>query len=204
MSKWLCCFCLHIDSELIWNTCYLTAVAFFRVNGVASKLLRALPVNRFALERVAAEADWDHNQPLDWEQYRSRFPDSLQAFCYQDARSYLQVLDAQTAMPDGDGVENEDDRYLVRQPEVEVEMSGNWLRRWQSDDSELFFSFCRSYHRQLAGLMSLQKSFNKAGSRLFFGGPGYAHLATCIHQKCLSLVHRDILSVTTLSSQKNL
>ncbi|PWN41554.1 hypothetical protein IE81DRAFT_324413 [Ceraceosorus guamensis] len=181
----------------------LLAVAFFRVTGVASKLLRALPVNRFALERVAAEANWDQNQPLEWEQYQSRFPESLQAFCYQDARSYLRVLDAQTAMTDGDTAENEDDRYLVRQPEVEVEMSGNWLRRWQSDDSELFFSFCRSYHRQLAGLMSLQKAFNKTGSRLFFGGPGYAHLATCVHQKCLSLVHRDILSVTTLSSQKN-
>lgn len=164
-----------------------------------------MPVNRFALERVAAEAEWESVQPADWDQYRSRFPTSLQAFCYQDARSYLKVLDAQTTAEgaaSGDE-ENDEDRYLVRQPEVEVEMTGNWLRRWQSDDSELFFSFCRSYHRQLAGLMALQKAFETA-PRLFFGGPGYAHLATCIHQKCLSLVHRDILSVTTLSSQKNL
>jgi len=182
---------------------FATAVAFFRVDGVASKLLRALPVNRFALERVATEAGWDTAQPADWDDYCMRFPVSLQPFCYRDARSYLKVLDSQTLAGTGED-ENEEDRFLVRQPEVEVEMTGNWLRRWQSDDSELFFSFCRSFHRQLASLMSARETFDAAASRAFFGAPGYAHLATCIHQKCLSLVHRDILSVTTLSSQKNL
>ncbi|PWN51292.1 hypothetical protein IE53DRAFT_56416 [Violaceomyces palustris] len=179
----------------------LLAVAFFRVEGVASKLLRALPVNRFALERVANEAGWADTQPSDFGKYRSKFPPSLQQLCFQDARSYLKMLDSQSVMPANE-TEAEDDRYLVRQPEVEVEMTGNWLRRWQSDDSELFFSFCRSYHRQLACLFASSRSF-EAVSKLFFGGPGYAHLATCIHQKCLALVHRDILSVTTLSSQKN-
>lgn len=180
----------------------LSAVAFFRVEGVASKLLRALPVNRFALERVAAEAKWGDHIPSDWEAYKQRFPLSLHDFCFQDARSYLKILDSQTSSSATASEAEIDDRYLVRQPEVEVEMSGNWLRRWQSDDSELFFSFCRSYHRQLAGLMANARTLEPIRS-LFFGGPGYAHLATCIHQKCLSLVHRDILSVTTLSSQKN-
>ncbi len=64
------------------------------------------------------------------------------------------------------------------------------------------FSFCRSYHRQLASLFASSKSLESV-SKYFFGGPGYAHLATCVHQKCLALVHRVILSVTTLSSQKN-
>lgn len=178
-----------------------SAVAFFRVDGVASKLLRALPVNRFALERVANEADWENLQPKDFEQYRQRFPATLRELCFQDARPYLKMLDSQTTAHASD--ETEDDKYLVRQLEVEVEMTGNWLRRWQSDDSELFFSFCRSYHRQLAGLFTSSKTLESV-SRLYFGSPGYAHLATCIHQKCLSLVHRDILSVTTLSSQKNL
>lgn len=187
------CFFLFVFSSI--------AVAFFRVEGVASKLLRALPVNRFALERVANEAAWDSRQPTDFDSYRSRFPTSLQDFCFQDARTYLQMLDSQTLS--SDGVESDDDRYLVRQDSIEVEMTGNWLRRWQSDDSELFFSFCRSYHRQLASLLASEIKLKKV-SKMFFGGPGYAHLATCIHQKCLSLVHRDILSVTTLSSQKNL
>ncbi|CAO1635958.1 unnamed protein product [Parajaminaea phylloscopi] len=175
----------------------LLAVAFFRVTGVASKLLRALPINRFALERVAAEAGWEKRVPVPFERYAACFPATLRSHCFFDARSYLKMLDAQTSTQD----DADDDRYLVRQPEVEVEMSGNWLRRWQSDDSELFFSFCRSYHRQLAALVTSTRRLKKT-SKLFFGGPGYAHLATCIHLKCLSLVNRDILSVTTLSSQK--
>lgn len=180
----------------------LLAVAFFRIEGVASKLLRALPVNRFALERVANEAQWNDRQPVEWEKFKGQFSTWLHDFCFEDARSYLKMLDSQS------GQTEEDDRFLVRQEHVEVEMSGNWLRRWQSDDSELFFSFCRSYHRQLAGAFASQQQKNAGADveldrQLFFGGPGFAHLATCIHQKCLSLVHRDILSVTTLSSQKN-
>lgn len=143
-------------------------------------------------------------QPRNWRIYAAKFPRPLRDFCFQDAKSYLQMLDEQTATAAAanNDAEDDDDRFLVRYPEAEVEMSGNWLRRWQSDDSELFFSFCRSYHRQLAGLFSSTRNL-EAALKLFFGGPGYAHLATCIHQKCLSLVHRDILSVTTLSSQKN-
>uniref|UniRef100_V5GM60 Uncharacterized protein n=2 Tax=Kalmanozyma brasiliensis (strain GHG001) TaxID=1365824 RepID=V5GM60_KALBG len=179
----------------------LLAVAFFRVNGVASKLLRALPVNRFALERVAREFNWHKRKPTDFTRFANRFPPSLRQLCFKDSREYLKMLDSESVnVNDSQGPD--DDRYLVCQPEVEVEMSGNWLRRWQSDDSELFFSFCRSYHRQLAGLFASSKSLESV-SKYFFGGPGYAHLATCVHQKCLALVHRVILSVTTLSSQKN-
>ena len=170
------------------------AIAFFRMEGVASKLLRALPVNRFALERVADEARWEERQPRDFTGYKSTFPEHLRCHCFEDVRSYLHQLDSLGS----DKASEEEDRFLVRQDEVEVEMSGNWLRRWQSDDSELFFSFCRNYHRQLASMMAPSRYRNK-----FFGAPGYAHLATCIHQKCVSLVHREILSVTTLSSQKN-
>ncbi|KAN0064525.1 hypothetical protein ACQY0O_002153 [Thecaphora frezii] len=179
----------------------LLAVAFFRVEGVATKLLRALPVNRFALERVAKEAGWQQKHPPDMDKFRAKFPESLRQLCFKDARSYLKMLDNESVSA-GTDVGAEDDRFLVRQPEVEVEMTGNWLRRWQSDDSELFFSFCRSYHRQLACLFASTKQLESV-TKYFFGGPGYAHLATCVHQKCLALVHRVILSVTTLSSQKN-
>ena len=179
----------------------LLAVAFFRMAGVASKLLRALPVNRFALERVAQEAKWQHLRPRDFARFSSRFPESLRQLCFKDSRSYLKMLDQESVTASTE-TGAEDDRFLVRQPEVEVEMTGNWLRRWQSDDSELFFSFCRSYHRQLACLFASSRSLESV-SKFYFGGPGYAHLATCVHQKCLALVHRVILSVTTLSSQKN-
>ncbi|GAC94979.1 hypothetical protein PHSY_002552 [Pseudozyma hubeiensis SY62] len=183
----------------------LLAVAFFRVNGVASKLLRALPVNRFALERVAREFEWQRKRPVDFDRFANRFPATLRQLCYKDSRQYLKMLDSESVAGSANGSDPqsaEDDRFLVCQPEVEVEMSGNWLRRWQSDDSELFFSFCRSYHRQLASLFASSKTLDSV-SKYFFGGPGYAHLATCVHQKCLALVHRVILSVTTLSSQKN-
>jgi hypothetical protein len=178
----------------------LLAVAFFRVKGVAGKLLRALPVNRFALERVAGEAGWEKVVPARFEEYRHLYPESLRAYCFSDPRTYLKVLDTQSN--DSQAEDSDAERYLIRQPGVEVEMTGNWLRRWQSDDSELFFSFCRSFHRQLASLFASSKRLKRV-DKLFFGAPGYAHLATCIHLKCLSLVNRDILSVTTLSSQKN-
>ncbi len=167
------------------------------MEGVASKLLRALPVNRFALERISAEVRWRESQPPVWSRFLKAFPVHLRAHCFQDPYSYFHQLDSHGGDKSGSGDEN--DRFLVRQADVEVEMSGNWLRRWQSDDSELFFSFCRNYHRQLSTLLSHTRY-----SAQFFGAPGYAHLATCVHQKCVSLIHREILSVTTLSSQKNL
>ncbi|KAL9938573.1 hypothetical protein V8E36_002292 [Tilletia maclaganii] len=178
----------------------LLAIAFFRIPGVASKLLRALPVNRFALERISSEANWDLTQPRSFERYRKRFPNHLQEFCFQDTRTYLKMLDGQTPLGLSDQ-DADDDRFLVRQDEVEVEMAGNWLRRWQSDDSELFFSFIRSYHRQMSTLLMSSRRLRRV-SKWYFGGPGYAHLATSVHQKCLSMVHREIFSVTTLSSQK--
>lgn len=178
----------------------LLAVAFFRVKGVAGKLLRALPINRFALERVAGEAGWEKVVPTRFEEYRQLYPETLRDYCFSSPRTYLKILDRQSN--DSQTEESDEERYLIRQPGVEVEMTGNWLRRWQSDDSELFFSFCRSFHRQLASLFASGKRLKRVG-KLFFGAPGYAHLATCIHLKCLSLVNRDILSVTTLSSQKN-
>jgi hypothetical protein len=69
---------------------------------------------------VATEAGWDAAQPADWDDYCMRFPVSLQPFCYRDARSYLKILDSQTLAGTGED-ENEEDRFLVRQPEVEVE-----------------------------------------------------------------------------------
>ncbi|SPO26055.1 uncharacterized protein UTRI_02329 [Ustilago trichophora] len=151
----------------------LLAVAFFRVNGVASKLLRALPVNRFALERVAREFDWQRKRPVDFERFVNRFPATLRQLCYKDSREYLKMLDSESIAGASNGSDPqaaEDDRFLVCQPEVEVEMSGNWLRRWQSDDSELFFSFCRSYHRQLASLFASSKSLESV-SKYFLAGP---------------------------------
>lgn len=185
----------------------LLAVAFFRIEGVATKLLRALPINRFALERVTAEVGWEGIAPTPFDRFGQRFPHHLRALCFTDPRAYLKSLDVpntagQAPTDKSNSASTGDtDRYLVRRNDIEIEMTGNWLRRWQSDDSELFFSFCRSYHRQLSVLLSSTAGLRKV-AHLFFGAPGYAHLATCIHLKCLSLVNRDILSVTTLSSQK--
>lgn len=66
------------------------------------------------------------------------FLSHLDPFVFRDPRQYLLSIGSAYCNYD-----DADDEAAFRfQP-------GNWLRRWQSDDSELFFSFFRAYHKQL-------------------------------------------------------
>ena len=90
----------------------------------------------------------------------------MDSFIFEDPRQYLLSIGSAYCTYD-----DADDEAAFRfQP-------GNWLRRWQSDDSELFFSFFRAYHKQLVPFFP---SLGDAGSHrrmkasALLAVPGYA------------------------------
>lgn len=184
----------------------ILALVFIRIPGSAEKLLCALPINRPVLQRVASEARWAHTRPSGavWDEYVHCFPEHLRDWCFYDARSYLSRVRA--VRPPQEPEEDIDTRYGGQSPSAEdvpflaerngrsIAMKGNWLRRFQSDDSELIFSFLRNFHRQLEHLV--RTSLPAEVHENYFGAPGFAHIAASIHQKGLSLVHRSLTSVT--------
>lgn len=106
--------------ELSLTSFFTAALAFFRIEGVAFKLLRALPpVKRQCLKRVLDEIGiTEHQLPsVDLE----LFPSHLWGLCLRDLRSYTALL-----LPAGPRTQTEEDSYLVRDGELSVDMSGNW------------------------------------------------------------------------------
>ncbi|GAA5890657.1 hypothetical protein JCM6882_000614 [Rhodosporidiobolus microsporus] len=173
------------------------ALAFFRIEGVALKLLRALPpVKRQGLKRVLDEAEvQEHKLPpanLD------AFPSHLHDLCLRDFRAYASLL-LPIKKPS-----SEDDHYLVRDGNVEVEMSGNWLIRWTASDSDLPFAFYRAYHRQLAAqLVPFEARQNIVGQphlppSTIITAPGFLFVAASLLDKADALVHRNLRSVTSI------
>jgi len=123
-----------------------------------------------------------------------RYPKHLLPLCFDNSRSYtarLATLGAEFS------TEKERDAFLF-QP-------GNWLRRWQSDDSELFPAFYRAYHRQLALYLAPAIEYYEAldqpvPASVLLRAPGYAHLATIFAKKCHSYILGSVNAVTTSSS----
>ncbi|BGP17250.1 hypothetical protein JCM10213v2_005268 [Rhodosporidiobolus nylandii] len=174
------------------------ALAFFRIPGVAVKLLRALPpVKRHGLERILEEAGVKKNDlpPADLD----AFPSHLWPLCLRDFRAYTTLL-----LPPKTAPTTEDDHFLVRDGDVEVEMTGNWLIRWTASDSDLPFAFYRAYHRQLAShLIPFDARAALAGQpalppSAIVTAPGFCFLAASLLDKADSLVHRNLRSVTSI------
>jgi hypothetical protein len=124
------------------------------------------------------------------------YPKHLEPLCFDDSRKYtarLAGLSAEFAS------EKERDAFLFT--------PGNWLRRWQSDDSELFPAFYRAYHRQLAIYLAPAiahfEALNKPlPASVLLRAPGYAHLATIFAKKCHSYILGSVNAVTTSSSSQ--
>lgn len=128
---------------------------------------------------------------------RPQYPKHLLPLCFDDSRSYTTRLT--TLAPDF-STEQERDAFLF-QP-------GNWLRRWQSDDSELFPAFYRAYHRQLAQYLAPAVEYYEAQTqaiptKVLLQAPGYAHLATIFAKKCHSYILGSVNAVTTSSSSQS-
>ncbi|GAA5861242.1 hypothetical protein JCM1840_003127 [Sporobolomyces johnsonii] len=179
------------------------ALAFFRIEGVALKLLRALPpVKRQGLKRILEEAGVKEHElpPVDLE----AFPSHLWSLCLRDFRSYTALL-----MPLTPKSMAGDEQYLVRDGDIVVEMSGNWLIRWTASDSDLPFAFYRAYHRQLAAhLIPFEAREDIAGEpplapSAVITSPGFLFLAASLLDKSDALVHRNLRSVTSIGPNSN-
>ncbi|GAA6056647.1 hypothetical protein NBRC10513_001097 [Rhodotorula toruloides] len=165
--------------------------------GVALKLLRALPtVKRQTLRRVLEEAGVQENAlpPADVD----RFPPHLSDLCLRDFPTYVKLHIGQRQQL------GDEDRILVRDGDVEVEMSGNWLIRWTASDSDLPFAFYRAYHHQLAAhlvspeLRSLVRKQPSLPPSVVISAPGFLFLAASLLDKSDALVHRNLRSVTSI------
>jgi hypothetical protein len=104
---------------------------------------------------------------------------------------------------------NESPAYSTEEEENAFHFKpGNWLRRWQSDDSELFPAFYKAYHRQLARYMAFVVEAAEADdspipSTVLIQAPGYAHLAAVFAVKCQSYINGAVNAVTTTSASSS-
>ncbi|KAK4054082.1 hypothetical protein OIV83_001107 [Microbotryomycetes sp. JL201] len=184
------------------------ALAFFRIEGVAFKLLRALPrVKRQCFSRVLAEAGIkeDNLPTVNLE----LFPAHLWSLCLRDMKSYLDLLLPSGRKSSSQTAADVDDEALVRDANDVVEMAGNWLIRWTASDSDLPFAFYRAYHRQLAHhLVPMDQRRYLANQHPLdpasvVTAPGALFLAASLLEKCDSLVHRNLRSVTSIGPNNN-
>ncbi|GAA5960117.1 hypothetical protein JCM3765_002478 [Sporobolomyces pararoseus] len=174
------------------------AIAFWRIEGVGLKLLRALPqVKRAGLKRVLEEAGMDENNipPSDLE----AFPPHLESLCLKDFRSYAALF-----LPLFPRQADENEKYLIREGNYSIEMSGNWLIRWTASDSDLPFSFYRAYHKLLASyLIPIEAREDivdqpPMSPSTVITAPGYLFIAASLLEKTDALVHRNLRSVTSM------
>lgn len=145
-----------------------------------------------------------------------RFPPHLSDLCLRDFPTYVKLHIGQRQQL------GDEDRILVRDGDVEVEMSGNWcvdnvyrvpdlgssrfprLIRWTASDSDLPFAFYRAYHHQLAAhlvspeLRSLVRKQPSLPPSVVISAPGFLFLAASLLDKSDALVHRNLRSVTSI------
>ncbi|KAK4704827.1 hypothetical protein P7C70_g1391, partial [Phenoliferia sp. Uapishka_3] len=175
------------------------ALAFFRIDGVALKLLRALPpVKRQGLLRILEDAGVSNPRQLPQVDLES-FPSHLWPLCLQDFAAYTSLL-----LPPINRPPLPNDGLLVRDGDIVVEMSGNWLIRWTASDSDLPFAFYRAYHRQLAAHLippDRRESIDD-GAPLspteVITAPGFLFLAASLLDKCDGLIKVNLRSVTSI------
>lgn len=126
-----------------------------------------------------------------------RYPEHLQTLCFDDSMSYTRRL-----------LSLDPDFNTSAEKEAFHFQPGNWLRRWQSDDSELFPAFYRAYHKQLAQYLAPAVGYYQLKNKplpahVLFRAPGYAHLATIFSLKCHSYILGSVNAVTTSSSNQH-
>ncbi|WWD18062.1 hypothetical protein CI109_102509 [Kwoniella shandongensis] len=166
------------------------AFAFFRIPHVGEQLVTVLQPPKGALMRFTRTIMLGATEPP----VKPNYPAHLLPLCFDNSKSYTARL--ASLAPDFP-TDQERDAFLF-QP-------GNWLRRWQSDDSELFPAFYRAYHRQLAlylgPVVQHYESLNRpVPASVLMRAPGYAHLATIFAKKCHSYILGSVNAVTTSSS----
>ncbi|KAG0236182.1 hypothetical protein BGW41_000543 [Actinomortierella wolfii] len=172
----------------------ILAHCFFKLPGVAFGLLHALPVSRSYMGRMAKAMEVNGSDNPSAHQVVSLFPEHLSMICFSNPRAWWRNYDRQ--------------KHKVASGEIvpPMEMFGNWVRRWQSDDSDLFFAFYRHYHRCLSQyLLPLVQKIQTGGwaktaisPKVYVSAPGYLYLSAYFLTKIEGLVYREIHPVTTI------
>ncbi|KAK3819666.1 MAG: hypothetical protein J3Q66DRAFT_399125 [Benniella sp.] len=182
-----------VYSNVIAFCARILAICFFKLPGVAFGLLHALPVSRSYISRMAKTMDLTGGH-CGMTQIMALFPEYLSPICFVNTGSWSRDFEKlKHRMNSGDGA-------------PPMEMFGNWVRRWQSDDSELFFAFYRHYHHCLAQYLEGPLQRIQAGgwassaiaAKVYAGAPGYLYLSAFFLTKVEGLVHREIHPVTTI------
>ncbi|KIR67572.1 hypothetical protein I314_01989 [Cryptococcus bacillisporus CA1873] len=170
------------------------AFAFFRVPHIAQQLLTVLQLPKGALMRFTGSITLAVDCPSN---VQPQYPKHLIPLCFDNVVKYTSRLNSFTAEFE---TEAEREAFLFT--------PGYWLRRWQSDDSELFPSFYRAYHRQLARYLGPVVKYYEAQNKpvptaILMRAPGYAHLATVFAKKLYSYIMGTVNAVTTYSTASN-
>ncbi|PKK74742.1 DUF1765-domain-containing protein [Rhizophagus irregularis] len=179
-----------VYSNVISFCARVLALCFFKIPGVGFALLQALPVSKSHIKRILKETAGEEDSSPERmkeqnEKISALFPEHLKILCFLNLRSWWRQF--------------ENAKRIWGEPPIE--MSGNWIRRWQSDDSELFFSFYKYYHVVLKSYLAshFTRSVKTATPPFeFITAPGYIHLASFFLLKIESLIHRNIHTITTV------
>ncbi|KAG0228314.1 hypothetical protein BGX31_006626 [Mortierella sp. GBA43] len=182
-----------VYSNVIAFCARILAICFFKLPGVAFGLLHALPVSRSYISRMAKSMGITGDQ-CGMTPIVGFFPEHLSPICFIGTRSWWRDFDKLKC------------RMNMDEGAPPMEMFGNWVRRWQSDDSELFFAFYRHYHHCLAQYLEAPLQRIQAGgwassaitAKVYAGAPGYLYLSAFFLTKIEGLVHREIHPVTTI------
>ncbi|RHZ75234.1 hypothetical protein Glove_216g152 [Diversispora epigaea] len=181
-----------VYSNVISFCARVLASCFFKVPGVGFALLQALPVSKSHIKRILNETLGEDNPSMyqiskQNEPISPLFPEHLNFLCFTNLKTWWRQF--------------ENSKRIWGEPPIEL--SGNWIRRWQSDDSELFFSFYKHYHVVLKSylapyLATLAASKSMTPPSHYVTAPGYIHLASFFLLKIESLIHRNIHTITTV------
>ena len=174
----------------------MLAFAFFRIEGIAHQLLGALPMRPAVLSRFSQAAK-SYSYEIG-SGMNIAYPEHLRALQFRDGRDYVDSLNSYA--PAYFEQEEEEAFYFDK--------SGNWLRRWQSDDSELFPSFYKAYHRNLAVYLADAVELAEGNemaipTSVLMHAPGYAHLAAVYATKTHSYIVGAVNAVTTTSASSS-
>ena len=175
---------------IVFTDINFQAFAFFRIPHVGEQLVTVLQLPKGALMRFSREAMLE----IPATQAQPNYPEFLLPLSFDNTRAYTARL---AALAPQFATDEEAEAFLFR--------PGNWLRRWQSDDSELFYAFFRAYHKQLAQYLAPALEYYENVNQpipcsILFRAPGYAHLATIFAKKCHSYILGSINAVTTSST----
>ncbi|KAI9273919.1 hypothetical protein EDC94DRAFT_593188 [Helicostylum pulchrum] len=171
----------------------ILALCYFKIPGLASSLLQALKMRPSIMKKLQAEMTNKsaHLNAQYKENLKLVFPPYLHQLMAPDIQSYKHYFaDIKT--------------QKIKSP---VSLSGNWIRRWKSDDSELFFSFYRHYHSTLKSyVMAVHPIIHRQQlhqrNAILMVSPGYMYFASFFAGKVDSLINREINSVTTVVDQQ--